>query len=115
MSKKESLAQELLSHKHELSEDFYGRLVLRNCNIVHCRRKQGGWQEKERASERTRELFRDILEEPVEEGKRKRKRKRSQDEEEEAVVKTAGKEPVHNRILQDTNKRKKKTLSLFDD
>ena len=118
VSKKESLAQELLSHKHELLEDFYGRLVLRNCNIVRYRKKQeGGWQEKERASERMKELFRDILEEPVEK-KGKRKRKRNQDERgEEVDVKVTGKEPLCDRTLQDTKKSKKTTMSLliFDD
>ena len=72
---KESLAEELLAHEAELADDFYGRIVMRNCNIAHYRRKQAVWQ-KESAATNTRELFRDILEEEstaTVEGRRKRK------------------------------------------
>lgn len=81
VSKKEILAQELLSHENELSDDFYGQIVLRNCNIAHYRRKQAVYQEREKATEKTWEIFRDILDEPVEQlkvatGKGKSKRRR---------------------------------------
>lgn len=29
------LAQELMSHEEELSADFYGRIVVWNCNVAH--------------------------------------------------------------------------------
>ena len=58
---KESLAEDLLVHEAELADDFYGRIVLRNCNVAHYRRKQAVWQQKATAVAKTRELFHDIL------------------------------------------------------
>jgi nucleolar protein 9 len=55
---KESLAEELIAHEAELTEDFYGRIVMRNCNVAHYRRKQAVWQER---APNTLELFHDIL------------------------------------------------------
>jgi nucleolar protein 9 len=60
---KEGLATDLLRYETELAEDFYGRIVMRNCNISHYRRKQEVWQEKIAVAAKTRELFHDILEE----------------------------------------------------
>ena len=74
---KERLAEELIAHEAELANDFYGRIVLRNCNIAHYRRKQAVWQEKMATAEKTRELFQDILEDvqtDVNTGSRKRKK-----------------------------------------
>ena len=72
---KERLAEELLTHEAELADDFYGRIIMRNCNIAHYRRKQSIWQ-KESAVTKTQELFRGILEDESTaalEGRRKRK------------------------------------------
>ena len=55
---KESLAERLIAHEAELTEDFYGRIVMRNCNVAHYRRKQAVWQEK---APNALELFEDIL------------------------------------------------------
>ena len=77
VSEKENLAEDLLAHEAQLSEDFYGRIVLRNCNVAHYRRKQAVWQKKVETADKTRELFHDILEEEpaaLEKGRRKRKR-----------------------------------------
>ena len=76
VSVKKNLVEELLTHEAELADDFYGRIVLRNCNIAHYRRKQAVWQ-NESAADNTRKLFRDILDDEstadLDEG-RKRKR-----------------------------------------
>ena len=72
---KEMLVEKLLTHEAELADDFYGRIVLRNCNVAHYRRKQAVWQ-KELVATNTRELFHDILEDEstaASEGRRKRK------------------------------------------
>ena len=61
VSVKESLAEELIAHEAELAEDFYGRIVMRNCNVAHYRRKQAVWQEKVATATKTKELFHDIL------------------------------------------------------
>lgn len=63
VSVKESLAEELLAHEAELSDDFYGRIVMMNCNIGHYKRKQAMWHKRVETVDKTRELFRDILEE----------------------------------------------------
>ena len=119
VSKKEILAQELLSHENELSDDFYGQIVLRNCNIAHYRRKQAVWQEKEKATEKTWELFQDILDEPAEQrkaGMGKRKKRRAEDKAgEEEDSKGSGTRSSMPWLLHDTKKKKKKVLSLFDD
>ena len=115
VSKNEILAQELLSHENELSGDFYGQIVLRNCNIAHYGRKQAVWQEREKATEKTLELFRDILDEPAEQreaGKRKRRRRREDEAEGEEGSRGPGTVPC---LLHETKKKKKKALSLFHD
>lgn len=83
VSSKENLAEKLLAHHTELSDNFYGRIVLRNCNIGHYKRKQTVWQGKEEAVDKTRQLFHNILEEgrttALEMGQwKKRKRNRDQ-------------------------------------
>ena len=65
VSLKESLAEELIAHEAELAEDFYGRIVMRNCNLSHYRRKQAMWQEKTVTAANARELFHDILEDKL--------------------------------------------------
>lgn len=58
---KDQLAKLLLTHEEELTGDFYGHIVLRNCNIVHYKKKQDVWRIGERAAERKRNLFEDII------------------------------------------------------
>lgn len=65
MGQKESLVQELLTHEGSLGDSFYGRIVLRNCNVTHYKRKQAAWQSGQQAAERKRELFRDIVTDDV--------------------------------------------------
>lgn len=57
------MAKLLLAHEEELSADFHGSIVLRNCNIAHFRKKQAGWLEQQKAAEKKRELFQDLLDE----------------------------------------------------
>ena len=64
VGRKPSLAQELMAHEQELSADFYGRIVLRNCNIAHYKKKQAAWQEGQKVADRRRQLFEDIISEP---------------------------------------------------
>ena len=65
VSKKGALASELLKHEDELTASFFGKIVLRNCNIAHYKRKQVAWQELQRAKDKKRELFRDITDSPA--------------------------------------------------
>ncbi len=58
---KDQLAQSLLSCEEELSNEFYGQIVLRNCNIAHYKRKQDSWREEERVEDKKRALFEDII------------------------------------------------------
>lgn len=59
--RKEELARLLLAHEEELAADFYGSIVLRNCNIAYFRKRQVGWQEEQLAASRKRDMFEDIL------------------------------------------------------
>ena len=60
--RKQELAEQLIAHEDELFANYYGKIILRNCNILHYKKKQAAWQDIERAAERRRELFQDIIE-----------------------------------------------------
>jgi len=62
VQRKQELAKQLMAYEEELSANFYGKMVLRNCNISHYKKKRTAWQDVERATEKRRELFQDILE-----------------------------------------------------
>lgn len=68
MAQKEALVRELLAHEGSLGDSFYGRIVLRNCNIAHYKRRQAAWQSRQWAEERKRELFQDIIADSVTSG-----------------------------------------------
>lgn len=84
VQRKQELAEQLMAHEEELFANYYGKIVLRNCNISHYKKKQTAWQDVERATEKRRELFQDILEDrPTDKMKRtgkKRQRKHQSDE-----------------------------------
>lgn len=61
VARREELARLLLVHEEDLSADFYGSIVLRNCNIASFRKRQAGWQEEQVAASRKRDMFEDIL------------------------------------------------------
>lgn len=62
VSMKEGVAKELMIHETELADDFYGRIVLRNCNVSHYRRKQSVVEEDGISrGTATKNLFSDIL------------------------------------------------------
>ena len=61
VQQKQDLAEQLIANEEELLTNYYGKIILRNCNISHYKKKQQVWQSVERAIERKRELFRDIL------------------------------------------------------
>ena len=62
VQRKQELAEQLIVHEDELFANYYGKIILRNCNISHYKKKQAVWQDVERATERRRELFQDIIE-----------------------------------------------------
>ena len=62
---KREIAEELLLKEEDLKGDYYGKFVLRNCNIESFKRKQDAWQEKQKAVKKTVALFDDILKEDV--------------------------------------------------
>ena len=61
VQRKQELAEQLIAHEDELFTNYYGKIILRNCNISHYKKKQAAWQDVERATDRKRELFEDIL------------------------------------------------------
>ncbi len=61
ISRKDELAETLLAAEEQLAEDFYGKIVLRNCNISYYKKKQDSWMEQEKAAEKKRTLFEDII------------------------------------------------------
>ena len=65
VQRKQELAEQLIAHEDELFANYYGKIILRNCNISHYKKKQTAWQDVERATERRRELFQDIIEDQV--------------------------------------------------
>ena len=87
VARKEGLGRLLLTHEEELSSDFHGSIVLRNCNITHLKKRQAGWLEQQRAAERKRELFQDLLEGGGQSsaGGSKRKRQLNDSERDETV------------------------------
>ena len=66
ISVKESLAEELMAHEEELADSFYGRIVMRNCNVAHYKRRQSVRDGAAAAATNTRKLFHDILEDESE-------------------------------------------------
>lgn len=83
LAEKEEMAKQLLAHEEELSADFHGSIVLRNCNMAHFKKKQAGWLEQQRAADKKRELFQDLLEgpsQPAVDSVRNKKRKRVLDD-----------------------------------
>ena len=61
VKRKNTIAKKLLGLEEKLASDFYGRIVLRNCNVAHYKKKQATWQGDQRAVGHRRDLFRDIV------------------------------------------------------
>ena len=85
VQRKQELAEQLIAHKDELYANYYGKIMLRNFNISHYKKKQAAWQDVERATEKRRELFQDIIEDQptvtVKETKRTKAKKRNREDE----------------------------------
>jgi hypothetical protein len=64
----ETIATELLKEEDMLKDNYFGRLVLRNCKIDYFKRKQDGWVEDLNANDRKRKMFSEFLEPGAEEG-----------------------------------------------
>ena len=62
VQRKQELAEQLIAREDELYANYYGNIILRNCNISHYKKKQTAWQDVERATEKRRELFQNIIE-----------------------------------------------------
>ena len=83
VQRKQELAEQLITHEDDLYANYYGKIILRNCNISHYKKKQTAWQDVERATEKRRELFQDIIEDKpthavgVKETRRTKAKKRS--------------------------------------
>ena len=61
VKRKNTIAKKMLVLEEKLASDFYGRIVLRNCNVAHYKKKQAVWQGDQRAVAHRRNLFRDIV------------------------------------------------------
>ncbi|KAG0164059.1 Nucleolar protein 9 [Apophysomyces sp. BC1034] len=71
---KEKIATELLKRERDLSEHYIGKCILWTCRIEQFKRHYDDWVQREKGSERKRELFQDILDEKdVKTSKKKRK------------------------------------------
>eukprot|EP00037_Helgoeca_nana_P024873 m.266927 g.266927 ORF g.266927 m.266927 type:complete len:793 (-) comp26773_c0_seq1:155-2533(-) len=68
IKRKETIATELLKEEDMLKDNYFGRLVLRNCKIDYFKRKQDGWVEDLNANDRKRKMFSEFLEPGAEEG-----------------------------------------------
>lgn len=64
---KETIADELLTKEDELKASHYGRFVVRNCGLDHYKKTKPVWIEKERALEKKKKMFADLLEKNNEE------------------------------------------------
>ena len=99
LERKEELAQTLLAHEEQLTADFYGSIVLRNCDIAHYRKQQVGWVDQQKAAGKRRQLFQDMLSEsqsPAAGLQRKR---------------TASMKDNDEIVISETKKKKKKKLT----
>ena len=63
MKYKEAITQELALAEHQLKDNFYGKIVLRNCGVEHFKRKDKTWHEREQKAERKRKMIEEIFEE----------------------------------------------------
>ena len=76
---KEAITQELALSEHQLTSNFYGRIVLKNCGVEHFRRKDKTWHEKEQKAARKRKLLEEIFEEKEDSAKQNKKIKLKDD------------------------------------
>ena len=60
---KEMIADELLKREDELKTNHYGRFVIRNCNLDYYKRKKPDWIDQERAFEKKKKMFEDVIQE----------------------------------------------------
>jgi len=72
---KEDITQELALSEQQLTSNFYGRIVLKNCGVEHFKRKDNTWHEKEQRAARKRKLLEEILEEREDSAKQNKKAK----------------------------------------
>lgn len=72
---KEDITQELVLSEQQLTSNFYGRIVLKNCGVEHFKRKDKTWHEKEHKAARKRKLLEEIFEEREDIGKQNKKAK----------------------------------------
>ena len=50
-----------MKEEDTLKDNYFGRLVLRNCKIDYFKRKQDGWAESLDANDRKRKMFAEFL------------------------------------------------------
>lgn len=77
---KEAITQELALSEQQLTSNFYGRIVLKNCGVEHFKRKDKTWHEKEQKAARKRKLIEEILEEREDSAKQNKKAKLKDDQ-----------------------------------
>lgn len=61
VKRKKGIVQKLIAHEEKLSSDFYGRIVLHNCNVSHYKKGQAAWQGDQCAAAYRKDLFQDIV------------------------------------------------------
>ena len=76
LGRKEQLATVLLANEGRLTTDYYGGIVLRNCNIAQYRKQQAGWLDRQKAAGKKRQLFEELLNEEHQIAAPKKKKKK---------------------------------------
>jgi nucleolar protein 9 len=69
LSTKETIAANLVSSESKLNSVQCGRLVWRNCGLDHFKRRRDQWIQRQRGSERAKELFKEFGSQPMAEEK----------------------------------------------
>lgn len=77
---KEVITQELALSEQQLTGNFYGRIVLKNCGVEHFKRKDKTWHEKEQKAARKRKLLEEIFEEREDSAAHNKKAKVKEDQ-----------------------------------
>eukprot|EP01134_Creolimax_fragrantissima_P003110 CFRG3110T1 len=112
---KESLAAEMIQSENEMKNDFYGRVIWRNCRLDHFKRKKEAWAGKHVANEKKKDMFADILDdskiESVSSKKKSKKGKREDNGVPTDPIKPANDiDDIFGESKMDSKKRKSKAM-----
>eukprot|EP00035_Acanthoeca_spectabilis_P025561 m.458946 g.458946 ORF g.458946 m.458946 type:complete len:789 (+) comp21635_c0_seq1:208-2574(+) len=93
IKRKEAIAAELLQEEEMLKENYFGRLVLRNCKIDYFKRKQDDWAENINSNDRKRKMFEEFLDPAAAKASAKAEKQDKRDRKAEKKKEKAGRKP----------------------